>query len=50
MIISATIKQFIKKRQTGKKVEIGEIRYNVYNFIKAEDFDIRIKAKNTFLT
>ena len=39
-----------QRRQTGKKVKIGEIKYNVYEFIKAGELDIRINGKNTLLT
>ena len=37
-------------RQTGKKDKIGEIKYNVYEYIKAGELDIRIHGKNIFLT
>ena len=51
MITPATIKAIYQKRQTGKGVNIREIKYNVYIYIKAEEFDITTNWKgNTFLT
>ena len=45
MIISATIKTIYQKGQTGKIVKTGKIKYNVYNHIKYEEFDIKINGK-----
>ena len=52
MIISATIKANYQKRQTGKGVNVREIKYNVYTFIKAEEFDIIMTSgkESTFQT
>ena len=48
MVISATLKTIYQKGYTGKNFKIGEIKHNVYNYIKAEEFDIKINGKNTF--
>ena len=51
MIISETITAIYQKRQTGKRVYIRDIKYNVYNFIKAEEYDIKtIGKEKSFLT
>ena len=51
MIISSTIKAIYQIRLTGKRVDIREIKYNVYNFTKAEEFgNINNGKDNTFQT
>ena len=44
---SSKMIRLYQKRQTVKNVQIAKIRYNVYDYIKAEEFDIRINDKKS---